>query len=499
MKINVIKGHPLEIKGDSIAIGCYEKKSVDPVIKIIDKKLNGVIQKQIREKVFEGKLKQVTLIYSLGRLNVDKVLLVGVGKKEEINLDKLRQASAAMVKFAEGKGIKKITSNLTNIGIKNTSINNISQAVTEGAILSLYKFGQYKTEKDKDEKKLSHLTLLTGNDKDAKNIKNGINIAEKISKAVCFARDLINHPGNTATPTYLADQARKMAKNINIKCRILNKPDMEKLGMGCLLGVAKGSHQPPKFIILEYRGAKNKKMAPVVLVGKGLTFDTGGISLKPGRGMEEMKTDMSGGAGVMGAIMAAASLKIPVNVIALIPATENMPGGSAVKPGDVLKTMSGKTIEVINTDAEGRLILADALCYAERYKPKVVIDMATLTGACVVALGHHASGLMGTDEKLIKAIEKAGEVTGERVWQLPLWEEYDEQIKSDIADVSNVGSRGAGTITAAGLLKKFASNYPWVHLDIAGTAWTDKPKPYVPKGAVGVGVRLIVEYLRTLS
>ena len=234
------------------------------------------------------------------------------------------------------------------------------------------------------------------------------------------------------------------------------------------------------------------------MVGKGLTFDTGGISIKPSNGMEEMKTDMSGGAGMMGAIMAAASLKLPVNVVTLVPATENMPGGDSFKPGDVLKTMSGKTIEILNTDAEGRLILADALTYAERYKPKAVLDMATLTGACVVALGNHATGLLGTDEKLIDAVKKAGELTGERVWQLPLWEEYDEMIKSDIADVKNIGGRGAGTITAAGLLKKFASEYPWAHLDIAGTAWTEKPKPYVPKGAVGVGVRMIVQYLRSL-
>jgi leucyl aminopeptidase len=230
-----------------------------------------------------------------------------------------------------------------------------------------------------------------------------------------------------------------------------------------------------------------------------LTFDSGGISLKPGQGMEEMKTDMSGGAGMIGAIMAAASLKLPVNVVTLVPASENMPGGSANKPGDVLKTMSGKTIEVLNTDAEGRLILADALTYAEKYKPKAVLDMATLTGACVIALGHHATGILGNDEKLIDAIKKAGEVAGEKVWQLPLWEEYDELIKSDIADLKNIGGRGAGTITAAGLLKKFASEYPWAHLDIAGTAWTEKPKPYVPKGAVGVGVRMIVQYLRTSS
>ncbi len=497
MNIKVVKGHPHEIKGDCIALGCYENEVLNSINKAVDKKLNGLIQGLIKEKVFQGKQNQITLIFSLGKLNVDKVILIGLGKKKDITLEKLRQASGSVAKFAEEKGVKKIISNLIDMKIKNLSVTDISQAVVEGAILSLYKFNQYKAEKNDNKKDIKEIILLTGNGKSIQNVKNGATVAEKISRAVYLARDLINQPGNTATPTYLAEQAKKVAKENKIKCKILNRVDIEKLGMGGLLGVAKGSHQPLKFIILEYNGAKKSK-PPVVIVGKGLTFDSGGISIKPSSGMEEMKTDMSGGAGAIGAIKAASSLKLPVNIVTLVPATENMPGGSAIKPGDILKTMSGKTIEVVNTDAEGRLILADALSYAERYKPKAVIDMATLTGACIVALGNHASGLLGNNEKLMEAIKKAGEVTGERVWQLPLWEEYDEQIKSDIADVKNIGGRGAGTITAAGLLKKFASKYPWAHLDIAGTAWTDKPKPYITKGAVGVGVRLIVQYLRSL-
>lgn len=497
MNIKVIKGRPLEIKGDCIALGCYEKEVLDLTNKAIDKKLNNTIKGLIKEKVFEGKLNQTSLIFSLGKLKVNQVILIGLGKKKEINLDKLRQASGTVTKLAKGQGIKKLISNLIDIKIKNQTSVDISQAVAEGAILSLYKFDHYKSEKDNNENQLNELILLTANEKNIANYKSGFNVAMKISTAVYLARDLINHPGNTATPTFLANQAKIMAKKNNIKCKILSKSDIEKLGMGALLGVARGSHQPPKFIILEYGGTKKDK-APIVIVGKGLTFDSGGISIKPSQGMEEMKTDMSGGAGAIGAIMAAAALRLPVNLVALVPATENMPGGSAIKPGDILKTMSGKTIEVLNTDAEGRLILADALSYAERYKPKAVIDMATLTGACIIALGSHASGIMGNDEKLIEAIRKAGDITGERVWPLPLWEEYDELIKSDIADVKNIGGRGAGTITAAGLLKKFASKYPWAHLDIAGTAWTDKPKPYITKGAVGVGVRLVVQYLRSL-
>jgi leucyl aminopeptidase len=269
---------------------------------------------------------------------------------------------------------------------------------------------------------------------------------------------------------------------------------MKEIGMNALLGVASGSNEEAKFIILEYSGGK-KKEAPVVLVGKGLTFDSGGISIKPAEKMDEMKTDMSGGAAVMGAIMAAADLELPLNIIALIPATENMPGGKAYKPGDILKSYSGKTIEVLNTDAEGRLILADALAYASKYKPAAIVDVATLTGACIIALGDDVIGMLGTDDKLKKEINKAAQVTGELVWELPLWENYHEQIKSDIADYKNTGGRAAGTITAAAFLSKFVGNYPWVHLDIAGPAWTVKDKPYIPKGASGITVRLLVEFL----
>lgn len=273
---------------------------------------------------------------------------------------------------------------------------------------------------------------------------------------------------------------------------------MKKMGMRSLLGVASGSNEEPKFIILEYSGGSKSK-APVVLVGKGLTFDSGGISIKPAEKMEEMKSDMSGGAAVMATIMVAADLRLPLNVIGLIPATENMPGGNAYKPGDVLKSYSGKTIEVINTDAEGRLILADALSYASVYKPAAIIDIATLTGACIIALGDDVIGMLGYDEKLKNEINRAARETGELVWEMPLWEQYSELIKSDIADYKNTGGRAAGTITAAVFLSKFVGNYPWVHLDIAGPAWSGKDKAYIPKGAAGISVRLLTEYLRNLT
>jgi leucyl aminopeptidase len=300
------------------------------------------------------------------------------------------------------------------------------------------------------------------------------------------------------TPSDLAREARQVARKKGVTLRILDVARMKKLGMHALLGVARGSSEPAKFIILEYYG-RRKSDPPIALVGKGLTFDSGGISIKPSEKMDEMKSDMAGGAAVMGAIMAAAELKLPVNVVGLIPATENLPGGRAYKPGDILKSLSGQTIEVITTDAEGRLILADALTYASRYRPAAIIDLATLTGACIVALGGQVIGMLGNDDGLKSQIRRAADRTGERVWELPLWEDYHELIKSDIADFKNSGGRAGGTITAAAFLSKFVGNVPWVHLDIAGPSWLTKDKPYIPKGASGVGVRLMVQVLRDLA
>lgn len=316
-----------------------------------------------------------------------------------------------------------------------------------------------------------------------------------ITDAVFFARDLVSAPANEMTPSILAAHAQKLAKKKNVSCRVLDQGKMKALGMNALLGVAAGSHQPPKLIILEYAGGK-KGVPPIALVGKGLTFDSGGISIKPAEKMDEMKTDMAGGAAVLAVIRAAADLKLPVNIVGLVPATENMSGGSALKPGDILKSYSGRTIEVLNTDAEGRLILADALSYASKYKPSAIIDIATLTGACIVALGEDVIGMLGTDDRMKKGIREAADVTGEMVWELPLWDHYHELIKSDIADYKNTAGRLGGAITGAAFLSNFAGDHPWVHLDIAGPAWTTKDKAYIPRGASGVTVRLLVEFLR---
>ncbi|MEK6590931.1 MAG: leucyl aminopeptidase [Nitrospinota bacterium] len=500
MKVYLKKEGIERHKTGCLIVGSFESKEPEGLVKVIDRQLNGMVSKIFKEKDFEGKLNQTRLIYTDRRIPAERVLLVGLGKEKEFTIEKLRQASGTSSKALKDLGLKRFSTTLANppsvhpLEKGGRGGYEISKAVTEGAILSLYDFIEYKTEKREEIKKVEEIILLV--EREDKEMENGLDDGVKISEAVYLARDMINHPANTATPTYLAEQAKGVAKKSGIKCKVLEKADMEKLKMGALLAVASGSDQPPKFIILEYNGGKRGE-PPVIFVGKGITFDSGGISLKPSEKMEEMKHDMAGGAAAICAIKAAADLKLSLNIVSLIPATENLPSGKADKPGDVVKSMSGKTIEIISTDAEGRMILADALAYAERYKPKAVIDLATLTGAVIIALGHHATGIMGNDKDLIEAVKKAGGKSGERVWELPLWEEYEEQNKSDIADIKNVGGRPAGTITAAAFLKKFASNFKWVHLDIAGTVWEYNGKPYIPKGAVGVGVRLLVEYLKS--
>ncbi len=497
MKITIKKDEILSYKTKCLVVGCFEGEKLQGPVKDIDRELGGAITSIFKDKDFEGKINQTATIYTLGRLNAERIVLIGLGKENEFTIERLREVAGTSSRSVHKLGINRFGTTLCTLSVKKKYSVDIAQAVTEGSILSLYNFDDYKTEKRKEIKRVKEIILLISPKGDRKEIKRGVDIGTNISQSVSFVRDLVSQPGNTATPTFLAEEAKRIAKESDIKCRILNRSNMESLGMGAFLSVAKGSDQPPKFIILEYKGDK-KDNHPIVLVGKGLTFDSGGISLKSSKGMEDMKDDMSGGAAVMGTLQAAASLKLPVNLVGLVPATENLPSGKANKPGDILRSMSGKTIEVTNTDAEGRLILADALTYAERYNPRAVIDIATLTYACVIALGNKAMGIMGNDDRLQKELKKAGEVTGERVWEFPLWDEYSEQIKSDIADMKNTGGGSAGTITAAAFLKKFASKYKWAHLDIAGVAWEKSGKSYIPKGATGVCVRLLIQYLRDI-
>jgi leucyl aminopeptidase len=385
--------------------------------------------------------------------------------------------------------------------------------MVEGAILGGYRFSEYRSDDVSEEQDLQRITIVhNGAQRGAhgsaiEDLERGALRGQISAEATAYVRDLCNHPSNIMTPSRLAEEARKIAKERGLRVTVLDRRTMEKLGMGALLGVARGSHEPPKFIILEYQGTskssrrtngrngKRKVAQPVVLVGKTITFDTGGISLKPADNMEQMKADMTGGAEVLATMRAASRLGLPLHLIGILPATENMPGGAAIKPGDILKTLSGKTVEVQNTNAEGRLILADGLAYANRYKPSAIVDVATLTGACAVALGQFAIGMLGNDDRLKRRIQEAGLTSGERVWEMPLWDEYFEQLKSDVADMRNIGGRGGGMITAGLFLSKFVGETPWVHLDIASTDWSERERPYITKGPTGIGTRLLIQFL----
>jgi len=481
-------------------IPCLELTKPTDSAKELDGRLKGVISAAYKEKRFEGKANQTLLLNSLNLIKAENVLLMGIGKAEEVSGEKLRQAAGTAIKTAEKNGFKKV-SFLSSSGADKLDLGNSTSNLdlktfyyAEGAFLALYRFDSYKSENSEDTK-ISEIVFLASKKDDLQSLKKATDRARKIADSTFLARDLSNHPSNTATPTYLADTARKMSRKFGINCKVLGEKEMKRLGMGSLLGVAKGSDEPPKLILMEYFKGKNKKN-PIAIVGKGVTFDTGGISLKPPGNMDEMKMDMSGAAATIGAMQAIASLKLKVNVVGIVPATENMPSGSAIKPGDILKSMNGKTIEVLNTDAEGRLILADALSYAVRYKPKAIIDLATLTGAVLHALGHHISAVISNDDDLVAKLKESGDATGERVWQLPLLEEYEKAMKSSIADLKNIAGPGvgAGTITGGAFLKSFIGDCPWAHLDIAGTAWGEG-KAYIPKGASGFGVRLLADLI----
>jgi len=367
-------------------------------------------------------------------------------------------------------------------------------AIAEGVLLGRYRYDHYITVREKEPTPLEQLTVVTGTAARLRALQAGVHTGSIVSHATLLARDLGNAPGNELYPESLAQRVRALGRREGFRVTVLDERRIRSLGMGGLTAVGGGSGRPCRLIVIEYKGKADRH--PVVLVGKGVTFDSGGISIKPSAGMAEMKMDMSGAGAVIGTLVAAARLRLPLRLIGIIPAAENMPGPSALRPGDILKHFNGKTSEVDNTDAEGRLILADALAYASRFSPETVIDLATLTGACVVALGQHASGLFTTDDALARELQEAGDRTFERVWPLPMFEEYEGQIKSSVADVKNTGGRWAGAITAALFLKRFVGAYRWAHLDIAGTAMLEEATEYAPTGASGVGVRLLIEFLR---
>jgi leucyl aminopeptidase len=440
----------------------------------------------VSEGDFSGKPGETALLYGQQGL-APRLLLVGLGERDLLTTEKLRRAAATAARRARTLELREAALSLPTL--PDTATREAARAAAEGAKLGLYRFVEHKTSADDHELEAFRLVADEGELDEA---IDGAEIGRKVAEGSALARDLANEPSNVATPEYLAERARAIAEKYGMRCEVLDRAGIEAEGLTGLATVGRSASNEPRFIVLEHR--KGGDEAPVVLVGKAVTFDSGGISIKPTSGMEDMKFDMSGGAAVLGAMEAVGALDLLLNGVTLVPATENLPGGDAFKPGDVLEMHSGKTVEIITTDAEGRLILADALSYARRYEPSAVIDCATLTGACVVALGAHASGLMGNDEDLIAEVQAAGETTGERVWPLPLFEEYTEQIGGDTADIKNSGGRGGGALTAGAFLKEFA-DFPWAHLDIAGTAYGKKGNAYTTKGATGVPTRLLVEFL----
>ncbi|HEV8511519.1 MAG TPA: leucyl aminopeptidase [Gemmatimonadales bacterium] len=447
------------------------------------------IERAVATGDYKGKKDETLLVYGGGK--AQRILLVGVGKPAEITRSSVRRAAAIAAKRARSLGTKALALAIAKEARGALGAAELAQVTIEGVAQGGWQFTELKKQPEDPKPEIESLELvIDASDKDE--AEAGRRIGDAIAAGYLYTRNLQMQPGNVCTPTYLAEQARTLAETHGFGVTILDRAQIKKEGMGALLAVAQGSAEEPRFIVIEYGGGTG---APVVLVGKGVTFDSGGISIKPALNMEDMKFDKSGATAVLGTFEALGRLKPKINVVGLIPATENLPSGTAIKPGDVVKSHFGKTIEIINTDAEGRLILCDALSYARRFKPAAAIDAATLTGAVVIALGHHAIGMLGNDEALLAEVRDAGERAGERCWPLPLWDDYRELLKSDVADVKNSGGRAAGTIAGAWFLREFVDSFPWVHLDIAGTAYLEGEGASHAKGPTAIGVRLFTEFL----
>lgn len=491
MEFSVKSGNPEKQRSACVVVGVFEPRRLSAAAEKIDAATDGYLSALLRRGDLEGKLGQTLLLHNVPNTLAERVLLVGCGREREVGDSQYRNITAKAATTLNETGSMEATTYLTELSVKGRQTHwKIRQAVeiTEDA---LYQFDHYKSKKEEARRPLRKLTFSVPKRSDLGDGEQAIREGNAISKGVAITKDLANMPANDCTPSYLGKHAKSMGKTYqSLKVTVHNQADMEEMGMGALLSVAQGSRKPPKLIVIEYSNG-NKKQKPLCLVGKGVTFDTGGISIKPSQGMDEMKYDMCGAASVIGALTACAELELSLNVIGIIPACENKPDGAATNPGDIVTSMSGQTIEVLNTDAEGRLILCDALTYAEKFNPDKVIDIATLTGACVVALGHHATGVMGNHNPLIHDILNAGKTSADRAWGLPLWDEYQDQLKSNFADIPNIAGRDAGTITAACFLSKFTKKYHWAHMDIAGTAWTSGSS----KGATGRPVPLLTQLL----
>lgn len=498
MHITVEQGDITKIQTDAICLGIFQGvQRPGGAAGAVDRALDGALSEVLTDGDFSCKKGEIFWLRTHGKIGAKRVLLVGLGPSEKFSADVVREVSAAAARAA--RSLSELTTIAHGAGIGGLDPQTAAQATAEGTLLGLYHFARFK--KPEEPIKLEHLCIIEHTAEKLEQLQRGAQQGQIIAESVCFARDLANEPGQSLPPRELARRAQELAQELELHCEVFDERALEKLGMGGILAVGKGSDEPPRFIVLEYNphpapSPLKGEGRPIVLAGKGITFDSGGISIKPREGMEAMKYDMSGAAAVLGAMRAVALLKLPISVVGLIAAAENLPSGKAIKPGDVIRISNGKTVEVTNTDAEGRLVLSDALVYAQRYNPQAVIDLATLTGACTIALGKEAAGLFSNDETLAHKIQQAAQQSGERVWPLPLYDEYKELIKSEIADIKNSTNKGpqAGAAVGAIFLREFV-NYPWAHLDIAGVAYDVENRLYHAKGATGYGVRLLTQLL----
>jgi leucyl aminopeptidase len=490
LEIKVIVGDISQVEADAITVNLFEGvEQPSGATSAVDKALNGAISALISRGEIKGKLGEVGIVHTFGKLPAAIVAIAGLGKRQDFNVDKIRAVTGEFCRALRKLNCHKIATILHGAALGGIEVEASAQAITEGAILGLYNFTKYKRTEYEDVKEIA---ILVREKENVSLLEPIIDKGKLVAEAVNLARDMVNEPANYMTPSQMAEMAKEIAAKHGLEFKVFDREDMEAMGMGALLGVAKGSNQPPKLFTLSYKGDRLSQRA-LGFLGKGITFDSGGISLKASEGMDEMKADMAGAAAAMTALGAIAQLKPKINITAVIPAAENLPSGTALKPGDVLRAMNGKTIEVISTDAEGRLILADALSYAVKQGLSPLIDLATLTGACCIALGTLYSGLFGNDQDWIAEVSRAAARAGEKIWPMPMPEEYKEQIKSEIANIKNTGNRYGGAITAALFLAEFVDNTPWAHLDIAGPRLSNKESGYTVKGATGYGVRTLIE------
>lgn len=481
------------VKTDCLVVGVFENQKFSPMGEQLNKTSNGHLLKLLKNGDFEGIPGQTLMLYGVPEIAAQRILLAGCGKQGKTTLANYLTIQSAAAKHLASGNISDAISYLTEIEVADYDQPELTRHAVLAFEEALYRFDRFKDPKTNKVPKLRKIVFAQTAQKGLQASQAAVLQGLAIANGVNRAKTLGNLPGNVCTPSYLAKEAKALQREFGtIKTTILDEPEMKKMGMGALLSVSNGSKEPARLIVMEYSGKKSA--SPLVIVGKGITFDSGGISIKPAQSMDEMKFDMCGAASVFGTIAACAEMKLPMNLVGIVAAAENMPSGSATRPGDIVTTLSGLTVEILNTDAEGRLVLCDALTYAESFKPAAVIDVATLTGACIIALGRFPSGLLGNNAKLIHALKQAGERSGDRVWELPLWDDYAQLLKTNFADIANIGNRDGGTITAASYLSHFTKNYPWAHLDIAGTAW----KTGENKGATGRPVPLLMQYIMDL-